>query len=72
MSNLHRVKALVVENFRGAMQAKGITKSELARRLGTSRPQIDRVLDPNNLTCSLKTLDDVSCALGLQLTVVFN
>jgi len=54
-----------------AMEEKGVTRSELARRLGTSQAYITRVLSGHaNLT--LKTMSKLAFALGLQLDVALS
>jgi transcriptional regulator with XRE-family HTH domain len=51
-----------------AMEERGVTRSELARRLGTSQAYITRVLSGHaNLT--LKSMSKLAVALGLQLDV---
>jgi antitoxin HicB len=44
-----------------------ITKAALARKLNTSRSQIDRVLDPNNDDVSVSTLRKAAEAVGQKL-----
>jgi hypothetical protein len=63
-----RVMALQLED---ALEAARITKAELAGRLGTSRAQVDRLLDPTNESVTLKSLFRVGSALGLELEVKF-
>ena len=48
-----------------------ISKSEMARRMGTSRSALARLLDPENPSVTLLTLDRAAAALGKQLTVGF-
>ncbi len=38
------------------MEDQGLTKSELAKRMKTSRAQLDRPLDPDNESVTLGTL----------------
>lgn len=45
----------------------GISKAELARKIGTSRTQIDRILDPTSQNISLLTLNRVAAALGKKV-----
>lgn len=45
----------------------GIPKAELARRMGTSRAQVDRVFDPSNNKVQLDTLQRAAHALGRTL-----
>ena len=44
-----------------------MTKSELAKRMKTSRAQLDRLLDPNNVSVTLGTLTRAAKAVGRQL-----
>lgn len=51
-----------------AMQDSGINQSELASKLGKSKPYISQLLDgTRNMT--LKTLSDISFALGAEARV---
>lgn len=52
-----------------AMEHKGISKSELSERMGTSRSALDRLLDPKNSSVTLSTLEKVATALGKRLTI---
>jgi hypothetical protein len=42
------------------MKNSNITKTELAYRLNTSRLDVDRLLDPSNLSLTLLTLGEQS------------
>ncbi len=44
-----------------------ISKAELARMVGTSRTQVDRILDPSSQNISLITLNRVAQALGKKV-----
>jgi transcriptional regulator with XRE-family HTH domain len=50
-----------------AMVASGITQSELAERMHTSRTQVARLLDPDNTTVQLDTLQRAARAVGRVL-----
>lgn len=63
-----RAMALQLEE---ALRASRIGKTALATRLGTSRAQVDRVLDPDNESVTIKTLYRVGAALGLELQIGF-
>jgi DNA-binding Xre family transcriptional regulator len=56
--------ALQLEELRNE---RNISKAELARMVGTSRTQIDRVLDPTSQNISLVTLNRVAAALGKKV-----
>jgi len=47
--------------------AQGLTKSAMAERMGTSRQQLDRQLDPTNESVTLQTLDRAAKAVGRRL-----
>jgi antitoxin HicB len=49
------------------MQASNLSKTEMAKRLNTSRSQLDRVLDPDNTTVSLDTLERAALVIGKRL-----
>ena len=61
---LKRVLAWQIEQ---AMQAQRLTKTEMARRMHTSRTQLDRLLDPNNDKVLLQTVQRAAAAIGKQL-----
>ena len=46
------------------MDAGKISKSEMARRMKTSRSQLDRLLDPDNTRIQLDTLYKAARAVG--------
>jgi antitoxin HicB len=49
------------------MADQGLTKSELAKRMKTSRAQLDRLLDPDNESVTLGTLTRAAHTVGRQL-----
>jgi antitoxin HicB len=49
------------------MDRQGVSKSELARRMDTSRSQVDRLLDPKNDRVQLDTLVKAAHAIGREL-----
>jgi transcriptional regulator with XRE-family HTH domain len=49
------------------MDEQGLSKSEMARRMRTSRPALDRLLDPANESVTLNTLQKAARALGREL-----
>ena len=51
-----------------AWRASGISKSELARRIGVKEPEARRILDPDHPT-KLPTLERALKALGQRLVV---
>ena len=61
-----RVLAWQVEQ---ALQAQHLTKTELAARMKTSRAAVDRLLNPENLSINLKTMERAASALGKKITI---
>jgi len=47
-----------------AMKKEGISKSEMAKRMGTSRSQLERLLDPKNPNILLETVQKAAAAVG--------
>lgn len=58
----------VTELIAEAMQDKGVTKAELAKRLGKSRSFVTQLLD-GTANMTLKTVADVFTVMELELTV---
>ena len=46
-----------------------MTRSELARRMQTSRSAVERLLDPSNPSVTLSTLERAASAVGKRLKV---
>ncbi len=59
-----RVLAWQIEETRKEMK---LTKVEMARRMHTSRTQLDRLLDPENNKVQLDTLERAASVLGKEL-----
>ncbi len=63
---IKRVVAYQVVQF---MLNQGLTKTEMARRMRTSRASLDRLLDPVNCSVTLQTLERAARALGRRLHI---
>lgn len=63
------IKRVVVWQLARAMQKKKKTKRALAKELHTSRSQLDRLLDPENITVSLSTISRAAKALGKRVII---
>jgi len=61
------IKRVIVRQLDALMDNEGLTKTELARRMKTSRAQLDRLLDPDNESVTLGTLTRAARAVGRQL-----
>ena len=60
-------KRVLAWQIRQAMKQRRVGKAELARRMGTSRAALDRLLDPDNPGVTLATLGRAAAALGKEL-----
>ncbi|MDP2791281.1 MAG: helix-turn-helix transcriptional regulator [Rectinemataceae bacterium] len=63
------VKKLLAYQLLEKLEKENMTKSELAARLSTSRSAVDRILDPNNESITLTTLQKVAEVLGKKLKI---
>ncbi|MEM7653953.1 MAG: helix-turn-helix domain-containing protein [Pseudomonadota bacterium] len=63
------VKRVLAFQLEQAMEEQRITKVEMAKRLKTSRSQLDRLLDPTNEGVSLAMLSRAANAVGRSLKV---
>ena len=61
------IKRVIARQLDTLMRDGGLSKTELARRMKTSRAQVDRVLDPKNESVTLGTLTRAAHAVGRQL-----
>jgi antitoxin HicB len=61
------VKRVIAWQLEQAMKEGHISKSEMARRMATSRPQLERLLDPNNGNVTLDTLSKAAHAVGRKV-----
>src|SRR3990172_9533819 len=58
------LKRALAEQLAESMQITKLGKTEMARRMGTSRSQLDRVLDPENTSGQPDTLIQGARAVG--------
>jgi antitoxin HicB len=63
----HAIKRVLAWQIEQAMIAEGISKAEMARRMHTSRTQLDRLLDPDNDKVQLDTVQRAAAAVGRKL-----
>ncbi len=62
-------KKVLAYQLAEAMKAQKISKSEMARRMNTSRSQIDNLLNPDNNRFRIDTAQKAAAALGKTLIV---
>jgi hypothetical protein len=63
------VKRVISWQLAEAMRKKKKTKQAMAKELNTSRSQLDRLLDPQNITVSLGTISRAARVLGKRLII---
>jgi hypothetical protein len=63
---LKKVLAWQVEQ---EMKQQNLTKSAMARRMKTSRSQLDRLLDPDKTGVSLEIIQRAAAVIGRQLRI---
>ncbi|WP_008315937.1 XRE family transcriptional regulator [Leptolyngbya sp. PCC 6406] len=51
------------------MNRKGLSKSQMATSMNTSRSSLNRLLDPVNTSVTLKTLERAATILGKRLQI---
>jgi DNA-binding Xre family transcriptional regulator len=65
------IKRVLAWQLEQAMKEQKLSKAEMARRMGTSRPQLDRLLDPENEGVTLDTLNKAAAvARKIRLELV--
>ena len=62
-------KRVLAYQIQKEMTAQHISKSDLARRMHSSRSSLDRLLDPENPSVTLLTLENIAIALGKRLKI---
>jgi antitoxin HicB len=62
-------KRVIAWQIAHEMEAQHITKHAMAQTLGTSRSQVDRLLDPKNASVYLTTLTRAAKAVGMRVAI---
>ena len=63
------VKRYIAFQLQQKMTEENLSKSEMAKRMATSRSALDRLLDPENTSVTLQTLQSAAHAVGGRLKV---
>jgi antitoxin HicB len=63
------VKRYIAYQLAEKMTENNLSKAEMARRMETSRSSLDRLLDPENSSVTLQTLQSAVQALGGRLKI---
>jgi antitoxin HicB len=62
-------KRVLVWQLSQAMKKQRITKSDMAKRMKTSRAAFDRLLDAGNTSVTLLTMSRAAAALGKEFSI---
>jgi len=63
------VKRVVAYQLEQKMSESNLSKTEMARRMDTSRSSLNRLLDPTNASVTLNTLQSAVQVLGGRLKI---
>jgi antitoxin HicB len=63
------IKRVLAWQLEQAMQEQQKTKQAMAKQLHTSRSQLDRLLDPSNVSVTLDTIARAARALGKRVII---
>jgi len=67
--NVAAIKAVIAENLKKYMIEMDITQTEMAKQLKTSRSGLQRLLDPENYSVTLLTLNRAANVLGKKVAM---
>jgi DNA-binding Xre family transcriptional regulator len=65
------LKRVIAWQIAEEMKAQQITKTELAKRMHTSRAALNRLLDETDPSLTLTTLASAAAALGRKVNIQF-
>ena len=63
------IKRVIAYQLEQEMKAQKITKTKMAQLMHTSRAVVNRLLNPDNSSLTLNTLEAASNALGKKLNI---
>lgn len=63
------IKRVLAFQIKKMMTEKKLSKTELAQRMKTSRASVNRLLDPENHSITLQTMESVALVLGTRLKI---
>lgn len=65
------IKQVIALRVQREMERNNLSQTEMAKRMGTSRAALKRLLDPDNISITLLTLNKAAAALGKDLKISF-
>lgn len=63
------IKRVIAYQLEQEMKAQNITKTKMAELMNTSRAVVNRLLNPDNSSLTLHTLESATTALGKKLNI---
>jgi antitoxin HicB len=63
------IKRVIAWQLQQEIESKQMTKTGLAKAMGTSRAAVDRLLDPDNTSVTLNTLSKAARVLGKSIKI---
>lgn len=67
--NLIAIKRVIAWQIGQAMEKRKLTKKAMAKEMKTSRSSLDRLLDPNNSSVTLDTINRAARVVGKRVRV---
>jgi DNA-binding Xre family transcriptional regulator len=61
------IKRVLARQVEAAMKEQNVSKTEMAKRMQTSRAALNRLLDPENEAITLSTLRKAATAVGREI-----
>ncbi|MBT4289536.1 MAG: XRE family transcriptional regulator [Deltaproteobacteria bacterium] len=65
------IKRVIAFQVDALMKERKISKTSMAKQMNTSRSSLDRLLDPNNTSITLQTLERAAHIIGKRLKIEF-
>jgi antitoxin HicB len=69
---VHSVKRLLTYQIEREMARQGLTRIKMAAMMKTSRAALNRLLDPENGSITLQTMEKAAEVLGKKLQIFLN
>jgi len=63
------LKQMIADEISNAMEEKRLSQTDVAKAMGTSRSSVKRLLDPNNHSLRLDTLEKAASVVGKQVEI---
>lgn len=61
------IKRVLARQLEAAMQQENLSRTEMARQMRTSRAALNRLLDPDNASVTLATLQKAAFVVGREI-----